>query len=129
MTTRATTGRRNIEKNGRNMVVRTYSELQKAIKDYYIRRAWRRKNRGIDVPEGELKGHSHALDRVLCWLATLSDADQERIQEEGERLMGQLHELPEDYDGELPFGRREESVFHGGQPAVVNGLADTHRQA
>lgn len=102
---------RNLEENGRNMVLRVYPELQSHLIGYYRRMAWRRKNRGEDVPPGELKGHSYALGRVLCWLATLSDEDQARIQEEGGALLDQLHAQPADYEGVLPFGQRTESVL------------------
>lgn len=102
---------RNLEENGRNMVVRVYPEVQRHVIDYYRRMAWRRKNRGEAIPSGELKGHSYAVGRVLCWLSTLSDADQRRIQDEGGILLDKLHELPADYEGPLPFAQRSESVL------------------
>lgn len=102
---------RNIDDHGRNLVVRVYPEVQEHLKSYHRRLAWRRKNGGEDVAPGELRGQSHALGRVLCWLATLSDADQLRIQQEGGKLLDRLHEMPAEYDGAFPFEQRRESAL------------------
>jgi hypothetical protein len=104
---------RNIESNGRNMVVRTYPEVQEQVISYSKRAAWRKKNRGESVPPGELKGHSYTVNRLICWWMTLADEDRARIQDEGERLLERLDELPEDYEGGFPFGQRPAPVLSG----------------
>lgn len=102
---------RSIEENARHLVVKAYPELAEALKSYSTRMAWRRKNRGEQVDPGELKGHSYVMGRMMCWFLTLNEADRARIQEEGQKLMDRLHELPADYEGPLPFGPRTESAL------------------
>ena len=69
-----------------------------------------RMRRGEWLSPGEQKGTAYAVEDLVCWFLSLSDADRERIRKEGRALRDQVAALPPD-ERELPFGQRADSVF------------------
>src|SRR5262245_13211233 len=110
-------------KDNKNLGMRIYLELKRAIDDYCDREQWRRRMHGEHVEPGELRGHSHMVNRLLCWWMTLDVADRRRIDREGAVLLDQLHSRPQDYAGDLELPVRKESVFRQDPEAGSDGRA------
>jgi hypothetical protein len=116
--------RRDIYKDGVQIVAPLYIELRNWLNHYFSRRAYQREAQGLRVLPGEKKGASHGMARLLCWYASLCDEDIELIQEQGGILKDDLDTHPPDYgkrlgrDDPLTIPRRTTSVFRNPLPRL-----------
>ena len=83
---------------------------------------------------GEYSGYSYVVERVLCWVLSLSDDDFDRIQREGRQLVDEVRKLDRLYEGPPPIRRREKSVLvpprdGGGGPVGIGGTGPVKRGA
>lgn len=108
---------RDVRRDGLTLVVPCFVEVRRWWNHYFAGVAYRREAAGERIERGDKLGAGNAMSSILCWLATLSDADLERIEREGRAILDDLSRLPADY-GRVPgradpvtIPRRAESVL------------------
>ena len=120
MTDEAPAAGRTLKAETVTLAVRVHPALRDAVKSYYGWLVREGREAGDGPPaEGEMKGYSYALNRVLCWLMSLPDEDQRRIQGWGDAAFRELRELPRNHRGTLPIRQRQASVFPAGGSGAV----------
>ena len=109
--------RRDVRRDGLQIVAPVYIELRNWLNLYFSTRAHHLAAQGVPVPPGEKKGAGNAIGRILAFVATLCDADIELMQELGGEAHAELDRLPPDYGKTsgrmdvLTLHRRERTVF------------------
>lgn len=109
--------RRDLRRDGLQIVAPVYIELRNWLNLYFSTRAHHLAAQGVPMPAGEKKGAGNAIGRILAFVATLCDADIELMQQLGGEAQAELDRLPPDYGKTsgrmdvLTLARRDSTIF------------------
>lgn len=124
---------RDVRRDGLSINVPVYFEIRRWLNDYFAARARRAEQSGHEVARGDKLGAGNAMADVVCWLASLCDADIERICREGGAIRAEQDRMDPEY-GKAPgviepmmIRRRTGSVFAPEPSGVPVGPGDAGR--
>ena len=131
--------RRDLRRDGLQIVAPVYIELRNWLNLYFSTRAHHLAAQGVPMPAGEKKGAGNAIGRILAFVATLCDADIELMQQLGGEAQAELDKLPPDYGktsgrmDQLTLARRQGTIFciqaKESDPAAAGAGTGTGRPA